>query len=1578
MNIFKQKYKNSLDKDIYDFIFFLSTEEKMYDYILKNFNTAENMKFSKRKDEYLYNLYIMHIIESIFEDVEFKNCNNNNFKEIKIFKKDGDLYNPGNNIEFKNKFFIEFLKKNYSDLIDYAIKNLEELNKMPNENLELQRKYVAIKLYQKNIELINRIYNYYNNIYFTYKKEEITFGKNSLKEFIETNKLSNEINEQKSYKELFFELMKFLDIYYIKENQDIEIIQELIDKSFYLFISLLFKHKTIYEDIKNNTDKSKLLDKIFNFIFTEDSQKNKQYIRGLMKINSYTEEIQLYLIDLTSKILTNFGEIKSNLILLYIFNNLWGTAINKVNLKNQIKETIIQVLYNILNSDSSNSKQNGFMQIISKFLENQKQFRDEIMEGRYNQKSLYDLIYEQISKKEETKLRKKYEKFNNFKNKLLIENKEDKFLPYDNVKKEIEEIFNSKNNINNNEPNKNIPDFLMASFKSYNINNTGDKKIIGKLITSLKNLIDIESKEYNIYNAVREENNKRINKNSPYVGIKNIGSLCYINSIMQQFYWISKFKSSILSANDNKTPDKSFNLTDDDNILHQTQRLFTFLSFSSFGEFIPQNFIFSIKIYGERINTNQMLDSSEFYLHFLDSIKTLLENTEYKNLIEDLFCGKQQEKKICSECSNTSFREEEFKSISLEVKDIKDIYQSLDNYISEEIIDDYNCDKCNKKVKLKKSLMISSLPNILVIHLKKMIYNNKGELEKINSKYDFPLELNIKNYSKENNKVNEDYYKYNLRGINIHKGTATGGHYISLIQTSKENNNWFLFDDSSVKEYDFNLYEEEFNKKDKSDSAYILFYESVQEKPMKTIFKENIPKQYLLEILDDNKTYENIYGNKVIDVNNELIKIFMDIIDNKSFKLKDKKVTYYEIKDLIDIFSDLIINFYNNKKNRINPDERYIKSFNNIIDKIFFASIYEDILFDSDKTKVYRKIKEKLFSDKNMKLIFTETEIKELNKKLYDLIHIIIKNNEALNIFSKTDFQEKISAIINKEKNISIYLYKILYEVITYYPNAELQQLDKNSFLDLFYKTNLENNESKENLEEICKIFDYYISKKNIIDISKTINREMKEYLNVGFFQVLFDWAIESLIIIINKIQKNNIELSNKFNIEIIQELYEYCLKDKDNDKIRKNQIKLIKLIFAILEIKDEFILKRIQILLGFPKLVMLQSDNIIPKFGVNLLNNDINKEIFEYSNCNLIKKNNCVLSYLFPSCYYKNEENKLEEKDRCDLIYELINISLGLNNNNNDGNYFLFKTLYLMQSRSIKYDNLYQEMKIILAKTGNDKYDLNKIKNAEISAIQYVNYEIDSSINFIKGNKKGNKYNNINKPNLPNIYFRWGKIILDIFQKSQFIGCISNIFPFEIGKIEINEKVSTDKCDIFRFKFYTTFFTKEELTNLFNQNKPFIYENIKRNIPNLNDNNIGNISNPAEKIFTTDFSIFEEKKDMKELIEYIKERLKNNKIVVIKNEDILNKCEIKNTYITYYILSKDKNNNIMRTKITIDNMELDEINNCYLPELIFNSINENQVTNIFDVHRLKNEFKFFENNDIGIKIKFGSFKKKK
>ena len=68
--------------------------------------------------------------------------------------------------------------------------------------------------------------------------------------------------------------------------------------------------------------------------------------------------------------------------------------------------------------------------------------------------------------------------------------------------------------------------------------------------------------------------------------------------------------------------------------------------FSYYGDLNPENFIFSLKFYGERINPRrnprQSFDSSEFFLIFSDLIEKSLENTKYKSLIKDIFCGKKK------------------------------------------------------------------------------------------------------------------------------------------------------------------------------------------------------------------------------------------------------------------------------------------------------------------------------------------------------------------------------------------------------------------------------------------------------------------------------------------------------------------------------------------------------------------------------------------------------------------------------------------------------------------------------------------------------------------------------------------------------------------------------------------------------------------------------------------------------------------------------------------------------------------------------------------------------------------------
>ncbi len=87
---------------------------------------------------------------------------------------------------------------------------------------------------------------------------------------------------------------------------------------------------------------------------------------------------------------------------------------------------------------------------------------------------------------------------------------------------------------------------------------------------------------------------KRSNLN--YVGIKNLGCICYMNSMLQQFFCIPSFRYSLLQVNDNKTPQYLEGKLDvDDNVLHQLQKMFTFLELSERQDYNPHEFCHSFK-----------------------------------------------------------------------------------------------------------------------------------------------------------------------------------------------------------------------------------------------------------------------------------------------------------------------------------------------------------------------------------------------------------------------------------------------------------------------------------------------------------------------------------------------------------------------------------------------------------------------------------------------------------------------------------------------------------------------------------------------------------------------------------------------------------------------------------------------------------------------------------------------------------------------------------------------------------------------------------------------------------------------
>ena len=429
---------------------------------------------------------------------------------------------------------------------------------------------------------------------------------------------------------------------------------------------------------------------------------------------------------------------------------------------------------------------------------------------------------------------------------------------------------------------------------------------------------------------------------------------------------------------------------------------------------------------------------------------------------------------------------------------------------------------------------------------------------------------------------------------------------------------------------------------------------------------------------------------------------------------------------------------------------------------------------------------------------------KEICNKIYELFLELIK---AINNNQNQKLNKDLNRIINKGENLSPYIYKMLFELIK---EKHLSEIIEESFLITYYRVY---NENKENKKEILKILEYLICTKKVLEKSEKLRKEFDEKLNIFSIKNLFDSSIEALILIIKGLQINNEKYSQLFNINYVQQLYTYCTKDEK--LMKEKQIKLIKLIIAILGINDKSTINRIKILLGYPTLVFKKNiEENISLFGVNIMNNDINTEIYEYISYNHIKKERCLLSFLFPSCHRKNEENKLDINNKNDLIYELINNCLGLNKEK-EGNYILFKTIFLIQSRSIKYNNLYKEIKEILQnanQNNNNKYDITKIEKMEKECINLIKYEINKENNIIDQNKNPSKNTNNKKlkdePILSEV-FKSNKLLIEDKNNKEYIGNISNFIPHEIGKIKIILTAANKNMSIFRFEYFTTYFTK-------------------------------------------------------------------------------------------------------------------------------------------------------------------------
>jgi hypothetical protein len=212
---------------------------------------------------------------------------------------------------------------------------------------------------------------------------------------------------------------------------------------------------------------------------------------------------------------------------------------------------------------------------------------------------------------------------------------------------------------------------------------------------------------------------------------------------------------------------------------------------------------------------------------------------------------------------------------------------------------------------------------------------------KLNGRFEFPEEINMKEYTVEyiekqellkeieekdlpmdgltpkqkgilETEYPEDYYKYNLKGIVIHLGEANSGHYYSYIndRESDKSNDWFEFNDALVLPFDVDDLddkafggeaeifftgedgEQEHAKTEKSANAYMLFYERKQMYLWESL---NDGKEELIKIDEFGKLKEkvNIKANSEEEENkSETQPEFEDLIDLGQSEEKPKDSDY--------------------------------------------------------------------------------------------------------------------------------------------------------------------------------------------------------------------------------------------------------------------------------------------------------------------------------------------------------------------------------------------------------------------------------------------------------------------------------------------------------------------------------------------------------------------------------------------------------------------------------------------------------------------------------------------------------------
>ncbi|KAI8644102.1 hypothetical protein BD408DRAFT_450842 [Parasitella parasitica] len=347
-------------------------------------------------------------------------------------------------------------------------------------------------------------------------------------------------------------------------------------------------------------------------------------------------------------------------------------------------------------------------------------------------------------------------------------------------------------------------------------------------------------------------------------GLKNLGNTCFMNSIIQCLSGTIPFARYFISGVFRQHINKENFLGTGGVLVENFASLLRTMWSENYNFISPVLFREALIKFAPQFRGSEQHDSQEFLNFLLDGIhedcnlvrkrpspppdsaeqEAMFEQLpdwrasaiaweryleRNSSVVVSLFQGQYRSRLTCLTCHATSTTYNSFMSLSLPIPAKRSgppsvsIYQCLDYFVKEEILDNndaWQCPKCKTLRRASKSLTLSKLPDVLLIHLKRFSFDGpfKDKLETI---VESPLSgLDLSHYVPStmfppDQSFEKSVFNYDLYAVSNHFGSLTGGHYTACVRNGYKNE-WHNFDDSR-----FSVCDE---SKVLSRAAYNLFY----------------------------------------------------------------------------------------------------------------------------------------------------------------------------------------------------------------------------------------------------------------------------------------------------------------------------------------------------------------------------------------------------------------------------------------------------------------------------------------------------------------------------------------------------------------------------------------------------------------------------------------------------------------------------------------------------------------------------------------------------------------------------------